>query len=85
MVEQMPEWADGVRAVAAAVLAGQSDEEGMRVLVEEQRAHGVPWEATLGACTEKALPFWQRLLKDEDAGVRSWAAQALKAVSGGTD
>ncbi len=93
--EPLPPWAVSLRIVAAAVLAGEGDREGMRRLVETFRAclpreaggRGLQarglWMAVVGAHTEAALPLWAEVLRDEQEAVRTWAVQNVARVQSG--
>jgi len=90
--EPLPPWAVGLRAVAAAVLAGEGDREGMRRLVgifrsslaKDAGGRGLQvralWTAVFGAQTEAALPLWAEVLGDELEAVRKWAVQNVALV-----
>lgn len=90
--EDLPGWAAKVRFVAAGLLAGDGDREGMDVLVSRFRAlnpeakrEPVRWScnsADFAACTAKALPFWEPLLEDESPHVRRWAADCIETIPG---
>lgn len=90
--EPLPPWAVSLRVVAAAVIAGEGDREGMRRLVEVFRAslprdaggralqaRGLP-TAVVGAHTEAALPLWADVLQDKQEAVRTWAVQNVARV-----
>jgi len=85
MTEEMPRWAGSVRYVAAGLLAGEGDREGMEVLLvgtfragDSQRARA----GAMGARTGKALPLWEPLLKHENPKVRQWAVTNVAAIPG---
>ncbi|MDK1032541.1 MAG: HEAT repeat domain-containing protein, partial [Planctomycetia bacterium] len=93
MNEDLPPWAASLRYVAAGVLAGDGDKRGMDILLTAARAvkpvnaHShVPksgeyfWMGAGGAQTEKAVPLWKEVLKDEDIFVRLWAAGNVAVI-----
>ncbi len=91
MTVRAPKWCPSIRYVAAGVLAGEGDSEGMRVLVEGARlALGEPrnrgfhaWalrEAAAGAHTEEALCVWNTALSDKDEKVRLWAVNNVAHI-----